>query len=338
MKILILPMGGIGNMLMFLPTLEKLHKEFPEAKITVISDEDPARYVLENISYINLIVYQKLLWSFALKLRKENFDICLLPYLSGGIRKVLFAKLAGCKKIISHPYFLFNEKSNFLLYSKTDEKKQHDVESNLDLLKPLGIKIINKDKKIKMPLPKNELTKAMQFFQKNKIKGKIIGIHPGSTPSTSYKRWPANKYLEIIKTLLKNKYTILVFFGPGEEELIKEFPKKSRLFLVAKKTLNETAALISKCNLFLSNDSGLMHLAVSQNVPTIGLFGPTIFWRTSPYGAQNITLKTNFPCVPCYNPYKFNLVEQNCQRNLICIKSIPIKRVEESIKKIEKRK
>ena len=338
MKILILPMGGIGNVLMFLPTLEKIHKEFPGAKIIVIADEDPARYVWENMPHIELRIKKKLSLFSALSLRKESFDLCFLPFLSGGIRKILFAKLAGCKKIISHQYFLFKKKRNFLLSSNLKEKKQHDVESNLELLKAIGIEIQDKDKMIRMPLPRKELLKAEKFFKDNGIKNRVVGIHPGSTPATAYKRWPVKNYLKIINGLLGTKYTVLVFFGPGEEELIKNFPKKPRLFLISKKTLNETSALISQCNLFLSNDSGLMHMAVSQNVPTIGLFGPTIYWRTSPYGRSNITLKSNLSCMPCYNPYKFNLVEQNCPKNLLCIKSISLKSVQAAIKEIEKRK
>ena len=118
MKILILPMGGIGNMLMFTPVLEKLHKEYPKAKIKVIMVNDAAKKVLKYFPYIDLDVVDKLSLKLAMKLRKEKFDLCLIPYPSAGIRKMIFAKTTGSKRIISHPYTLFKRKTNLFTLFK----------------------------------------------------------------------------------------------------------------------------------------------------------------------------------------------------------------------------
>ncbi len=326
MKILLLPMGGIGNMLMFTPTIEKLHKQFPKAKIMVIMQKDSAYEVLKSFDYLDVVI-SPLSIQKAISLRKENFDLCLIPYPSSGVRKIIFSLIAGVKRIISHPYHIFWKKSS-LFIDPVQEKKQHDITSNLDLIRKLGIKILPTDSQMKFYLNKKDKEYANKFFRDKKIK-KAIGIHLGSREGMSYKRWPIKKFNQLINYLVKKGNNVLVFFGSEEEPLIKKVSNSPEVFFIRNVSLSKCAALIQKCNFFISNDSGLMHLAVSQKVPTLGIFGPTIYWRTFPYGKQNKIVKKDLPCTPCYNPYKKFVC-----KNIKCLNLLTFEQVKNAFEKL----
>ena len=96
---------------------------------------------------------------------------------------------------------------------------------------------------------------------------------------------------------------IIIFGGKDEIELVDvilENMKESPINVVGKTSLRQTAALIEKCKIFISNDTGPMHIAAAMGVPVVAIFGPTNFYRTSPFGKQHIIVKSDLPCVPCY--------------------------------------
>ena len=72
-------------------------------------------------------------------------------------------------------------------------------------------------------------------------------------------------------------------------------------------TIMNTAALIKQCQLFVSNDSGLMHTATAMQIPTVGLFGPSDPARSAPYGKGHIIVRADLPCMPCkkYPHYQY---------------------------------
>ena len=107
---------------------------------------------------------------------------------------------------------------------------------------------------------------------------------------------------------------------------IKSRMKNSPLIMTGKTTLAQTAALIKRCKLFVSNDSGLLHVACAVDTPTVGIFGPTNPDRTGPYSDSFTLVRKELSCIPCYTG---KTVE--CD-HLDCLRKIPVEEVIEKIK------
>lgn len=106
----------------------------------------------------------------------------------------------------------------------------------------------------------------------------IVGIAP--IASSELKRWPIDRVLAVIDWLIRERSRRVLIFGVGSEQpLLSEHLRKAAgehaLAIVAPTHLQETAALASRCQAFVSNDTGLMHMAAAVNTPTVGIFGPT---------------------------------------------------------------
>jgi ADP-heptose:LPS heptosyltransferase len=132
----------------------------------------------------------------------------------------------------------------------------------------------------------------------------IVGMAP--IASSELKRWPLERILEVIRWLVGERNRRILIFGMDETETafarqLREQGSKSDIALVQPTHLQETAALITRCQAFLSNDTGLMHLAACVDVPTIGIFGPT---------AAHLYLPDNSLAVASNRPCEYRLYEE----------------------------
>ena len=355
-KILIICASGIGNTILFTPTLNAIRENFPKSKITLFVTKSVFAEPIKGSGMVDEIVtlkgnfWEKL--KIVANLRKGKFDCSITAFPSNRWQFNVFAFLIGAKKRITHSYkvgklrtFAFLQNIKILA-----DETLHDVEQNLNLLKALDIN--PKKEKISLLFHINEENKkiADEWMKKNKIEKSdfLVGIHPGAGgPNKSWqgfsKRLPLEKWPEIIKSLVrkiknKNKKLKIIIFGGPEEKVSKEKTKKMLLkcfkdVFVFEGDLKNTAALISKCKMFVSNDSGLMQTAVAVKVPkVIGIFGPTNPTRTRPYGKEHDIIKTNLPCSPCLKyPFYSTSSKIKCRKNSECLRGI---KVEDMVNKI----
>ncbi|MFA5389281.1 MAG: glycosyltransferase family 9 protein [Candidatus Omnitrophota bacterium] len=165
----------------------------------------------------------------------------------------------------------------------------------------------------------------------------LVGIAPGGGMSfgkekQGRRRWPAGKFAELSDRIIE-KYNVklVLIWGPGEEGLIKEITDKMKTkpVIAPKTTIRETAALMKKCKLVVSNDGGMLQIAVSQGIPTISIYGPTDAKVYGPYpkSEKNIVITSDIDCRPCYK--KFKLPE--CD-NKKCLEDISVDEVFKNIK------
>lgn len=160
----------------------------------------------------------------------------------------------------------------------------------------------------------------------------ILGINPGASYGSA-KRWYPQYFAEVA-CKLSDTYEIVIFGGKNEieicykiEEIIKENGKKC-LNLCAKTDIAKLCEYISSLDLFITNDSGPMHIAAAYQVPTIALFGPTKFTQTSPYKNKNAQiLHLDLTCMPC--------MKRRCPiKTHDCMKNLTPKMVLKAIRKI----
>ncbi|MHB8156629.1 MAG: glycosyltransferase family 9 protein, partial [Desulfocucumaceae bacterium] len=161
---------------------------------------------------------------------------------------------------------------------------------------------------------------AGSYLENNGVKGhKIIGIHPGSSLKLKAKRWPVQKYREVISYLTgKPGLKVLLFIGPDEQDIAEEMNSIGKNLILARGlTMGKTMGLISRCRVFLSSDSGLMHIAGAMKVPVVAIFGPTDPVKNWGDYRGNIIIM-NYDCMPCYAAKKHLACQERKCINNVC--------------------
>ncbi|MFH1858523.1 MAG: glycosyltransferase family 9 protein [Candidatus Omnitrophota bacterium] len=336
-KILVMAFQGIGNILLLTPALEAFHQNFPEAKLTMIVGSSKTQELLEGCPYLERsIVYEtERFWagsffrrlSFVRDLRKERFDITFCTFLEPGFKSSFLAYLTGAPVRVGYDF-----RGRGFLYTHPLEliPNRHEVDLNLDLVRALGGKV--KDQRPIVWLQEEEKRWAEAF-----LKGKgvepgdcLVGFHPGSSPLHHEKRWDPDHFAALADRMVEAwNARILIVGGEAEAKLAKEIEEKMRhpLHVAIGQTLKETAALLGRCRLFVSNDTGLSHLAAAVGIPVISIFGPTNPWKSRPVGESCVIIRKDLSCGPCYETWHgFRIICTN-PTPYLCIRGIMVDEV-----------
>ena len=300
-NILLIQLWGLGESILTLPTIKALRKKYSKSKIDIlVTDRNKDVYFnnknLDGTRVISLNPFA-IKWFMSKNFRKYDLVIDMEEYLN--ISSIISFSLG--KNRIGYAHGVRS-----LLYTKTVpyKDKQHVVYTFLDLLKPLGIKK-TVEKLPQLNYSSNNKKNIDELLKKFNIGKKdfIIGIAPGAAESAKSRMWPWKNYTELCSIILKtNKKNRIVFIGnKDEDELIKKIQnnvkgKNKTTNTAGLFELNALFYLIEKCNLFIGNDAGPMHIAAAQNVKTIGLFGPNLPVRFRPYGKKNVSIYKGHNC------------------------------------------
>lgn len=286
------------------PVFAQIKNKFPDSQLTVwvaprgtkqIADINP---FIDNV--IEHAIKNSLLFHFkhSLRLSKEKFDVGIVLSPGQLWKSAAYLFLAGIPKRIGHKYpHLFADQSSLLLTNTiTENNELHDIEQNLRLLELLGINTNELDSaqyKIHIPPPTNKKAQALLSQLNIPANKTLIGIHAGSAPNFLWKRWPISNFAKVCHKLIKNNNAHILIFGGEDEKKLKERLKSQigESSSIIFTNLLTTAAIMTKCNLFISNDSGLMHLASAAGTPTFGLFGPTNEKHTGPRGPGSFVIR-----------------------------------------------
>ncbi len=189
--------------------------------------------------------------------------------------------------------YLLNVKNDF----KWSIKKVHQIERNLDIIRQLNI--TPSHTKIKINLSKEDKDFAEKFFGENSIdiSKPVIGFHPGAGKKENV--WPAEKFAELA-SLLSKKFgsQILISEGPDDKKYVEDMTKilkekyAMERFICHKGLLMKNLALLNLCRLFVSNDTGIMHLASGLAMPMVGLFGPSKAYEWGPLGENKVSVQS----------------------------------------------
>lgn len=292
-KILIISVSGIGNTILQSPLINAILKRDFVVDILFRNKAMETIFRLDkriNKSY-TIPKTKKEQLKFIFELRKNKYDYSIVCFPSNKLYFNLFPFIIGAKKRVIHLYNVGKFKTfSFLSNIKIEsDEKLHDLEQNLNLLKALNINPEKEDKELNFNLTKEEINFSDEWIKNNKIKKDdfLIGIHPGCDKKQKYRRWSKDYFVQLIDKLTEKNIKIILFAGPDEVEDVKwiytNIKNKNKVFLINDK-LENVASLIKKCNLFISSDSGLGHIAVALKVHTFAIFGPAQASRTRPYG------------------------------------------------------
>ena len=279
----------LGDMLCVTPLFRALKEKFPDSYITLVSGVVNTKVVLNNpfldevIEYNNKKILQKysLLFDFIKKLRKKEYDFVVVPVtVSMSVTSDLIAFFSRSKYRIGVSSLNGVDNRTSFLYNYTvsldwRNVHRHQTKRNIDILKDFSVD--TNDYSLVVGLTKEDIEYADDFYNKFHQEGKIsIGIHPGAGKLKN--QWPTTKFGELIDILLQNhNCEIFITEGPMDKETIKYFYNNygDRVTFICEKNIRVEAAIINKLSIFITNDTGIMHLAATTVVPVISLFGPT---------------------------------------------------------------
>ena len=309
MNIIILPLYGIGDVLMTTPALKILKERHNDWNVTCLCMFRNTYDILNNNPHIDSLIYFPFLESnkaealkFIFSLR-GRFDCSINFYPSNRRQYNILAYLVGARKRIGHRYLHRDLLEYNFLKNRTvvEDIRLHNVEENVKLLEFLDIKPGNVPQ-MEMYLTQEEVKKGRDFFRENaRVK---IGIHAGTSAFKGHanRRWPKEHFVELRDSL--DRYDFFLFGGKDDEEannfIFENIKDKEQIFHVKGLTIREVAAVIKGLDLFVSNDSGLMHLAASVKVPVVAIFGPTNPDFVRPWGTQHENIRLDLDCSPCF--------------------------------------
>jgi len=323
MKILVISLAGIGDTVLATPLIKELRANFPQAQLDALVLWAGSKDVLHGNPHVNSVFQQNLLnetygtaWQFLRPLREEAYDVSINTHPQSRIHYRVIARFVAARTRLSHIYDSWSVLDSFLVNRTVPQDYQrHTVDQNLDLLRALGKSPTQERQQLEIFTSAADQEFA-ELFLKSQALGdrQRLGIHVGSggTKNLALKRWPLNRYIELLGAVRKVRpdLGILLFGGPDEDQVLQQVlgAHPSPLVVRARtQTLRQAAALMQRCHAFLSVDTALMHLAAAMKVPgQIVIEAPTFNKTNEPHGNQ-FTLVRN-PAVAGRNLeyYRYN--------------------------------
>ena len=301
----------LGDMLCSVPLFAAVRKRFPKAHITLVASPINYEILFSDINpYIDkVITYRKApfknLIEFYKELRDHNYQIGIVPSTVSISRTSHFinyfsgAKVRVGVKSIDHKLnsveYLLNVKSEF----NWDSRKFHQTERNLDVGRQIGCDLTEKEKKnVMIHLSKEETDFADSFIEgnfqdKNKL---IVSMHPGAGKVPN--RWNKENFIELTKKLY-DKYNcyFLITSGMIDKEITDDVKEKLmklniNCVLLENTPVRKVGAVIKRTDLYITNDTGTLHVAGGVDANIISLFGPTHGYEWAPAGDNKICIQS----------------------------------------------
>lgn len=352
MKILIYALSGIGDALMFTPSIIKLRESYPDAQIDALVMFKGAKDIYERIPELSNVYFYDFLNSslfpaikYLTRFRKK-YDVSINVYPANRREYNVINFLSGAPKRAGVKYLRQDFKNLGCLNNIriTESDKTHNVETNLKLVEE-----ITETKNDYLPDLVLNLSDDETDFAEKYLAGKnitkddlVIGFHAGCATLKNHikRRWEPEKFAELATLLAsKHKAKVLIFGGPEEKELkggIVEKCNSDSVISVETDNLLKSAAVMKRCNVFVTNDSALMHIASALSLNVVAIIGPTNINFIHPWNTKHEIVSLELECSPCffYSPKPLTCTRSDLQFK--CIKEISVDRVLQAIKKFLK--
>jgi heptosyltransferase-2 len=300
LKILVISLAGIGDTIFATPLIHELRENFPGATIDAFVRWDGAKFI-ENNPYLDTFHQKDLAKAskldslrFLMKLRRARYDVSINTFPQSRRDYRFVAKFINARTRISHEYETFTGFDRRLTPNLLAvDYSKHAVDNNLSLLQFLDAKPKLSSHRYELFLTEKEKAWAMAYVARQNLQGRrLLGIHvgSGSTKNLALRRWPLENYIELARQMSEEQpeLAILFFGGPAEKEdheRIRAALSNGKAFFPETETFLKTAALIGRCDVFLSADTSNMHLAAAMGVKKqIVIETPTWNKPIEPYG------------------------------------------------------
>ena len=343
MKILILALSGIGDALMFIPALKLLRQALPTAQIDALVMFKGTSEIYENNPNLNNIIHFDFIkegsfasLKFVFRLRKK-YTSTINVYPSNRKEYNVINFLIGAKNRVGVEYLRMNIQNIGWLNNVTvlENKSTHNVQTNIKLVEKLLNKKFDNEPAMEIYLSDEDKRFADDYLEKISVKENdfVVGFHPGCATLKNHikRRWEPEKFAELGKRLIKEKNAKIFLFGGSEEDELKTsinsmIDSKDSMIIKTEKFL-QSIAIMKRCNVFVTNDSALMHVASALGLKVIAIIGPTNPHYIHPWKAEHKIVSLNLDCAPCffYSPKPLTCSRTDVQFK--CIKELDVKMV-----------
>lgn len=308
-RILIRAANWVGDAVMTTPVVRAVRINFPKARITVLAKPWVVPVYQNNPHVDQVMVYENdgrhKMGIGTLRLAKdmklEKFDLAIL--MQNAFEAALLAFLARIPERLG-----YNTDARGLLLNRCIRmdpalKKGHLIDYYLAILSSAGLKTAGRELEL-YPDPRDREW-AQHFLNEQELSGPgrpVLGINPGATGGTA-KRWFPERYAQLAAELAERHQTrVIIFGGSADRELGDEISAMANgacINMAGQTSLSRAFALIGALNLFVTNDSGLMHAAAAQNVNQVAVIGSTDYIATAPANKNSVMVRQPVPCSPC---------------------------------------
>jgi len=364
-RIIVFCLPGIGDTVLFTPVLALLRRMFPRARIVAVTMFRGTEHILStnpdldevrHFDFFNAKPWESIryLW----RLRQERFDLSIMSFPSNRLEYNCVNWFVGRRWRAAHRYHRQSWRNLWFLNNITvcETGRHHNVEENLRLLSAIATRLgvpvppasWDEDRTaclrqypLKLTLLPEDREYGERFLVENNLTTTrlLIGMHTWSSTYKNMARkcWDKDNFVALIRRLSEAhpQARFLLVTGPSDEEVNRYIAERSdhRVVLVREANLRRAVAILSHCGVFVSNDSGVMHLAAAARVPVVALFGPTDWWRLHPWSERHLVVSRKLPCSPCFY---YSSRALRCVANLdyACMREITVEEVFQNVQRL----
>lgn len=324
-SIFFMKFAAIGDIVLLLPTLRLLRKNYPDAKITFLCTELNVEMVkrisyLDEVISVNVYEFLKNIFKFIkfIKfLREKEYDLVIDAEQWSRIDTIITAFMRH-KYLIG--YKLENQYKHYFFDSTADHlRTRHEVENFLALLEPLKIYPTNsEEKKLQFFLTNDEEKFAKEFWEKQYLNNKyVIVFHPGFGTDGYARNWSVDNFINLGKKITSDFPFVRIIVSGSQNDLIickkiADGIQKNSLILVQEK-LGNALSIIKSSDVVVCGNTGILHMAAGLGTKTISLNGPTNPKIWGAYSDNAIAIQSDIYCSPClYLGHEYGCNKPNC--------------------------
>lgn len=332
-NILIRGTNWIGDAIMTLPAVAAVRATFPQARITVLCKPWVATLYEISSDVHDIFEFESPgrhdgiggKFRLARELQQKDFDCAIL--LQNAIEAAIITFFARIPLRIG-----YNSDGRGLLLTHSVTRtpairKIHQVYYYLEMLKSLGFRSAGET--VNLDIGDDMRLRAHTFLTERGVGNEdiLVGMAPGATYGPA-KMWYPERFAAVADRLGKKFNARVILFGSKSDrertDRVQQHTSLPCVNVAGETTLREAIGLINCCDLFISNDSGLMHLAGALGIPLVAIFGSTNPVTTSPVGEKSVVVHKDVPCSPC--------MKKVCPTDFMCMNLITSDDVYQSAK------
>ncbi len=349
-RILIVNPFGIGDVLFTTPLIRAVRRAFPDSHIGYLCNRRTERILQDNPHLNELFIYEKdelvqrwrtsqwegmaylirLLWHIA----RGRFDLVI--DLSLGERYGLLLKLLGVPRRVG---FNYRRRGRFLTESLSimGYHDEHIVDYYRRLLRFIGVRLEESSLELRVSVEDEQW--ADQWLREHQLEGKrpVVGMVPAGGVSwgvgAPFRRWSYEGFAKVGDTLIEQWDAQVILFGEAMDaaacQAVAQLMHHPTIDVSGQTTLGQFVSLLTRLSLVLCNDGGPLHLAVSQGVKTVSIFGPVNPNVYGPYPRtprHRVVYREELTCRPCYHQFRL----PPCPYERACLTSLPVEQVLEA--------
>lgn len=306
-KILVIDFGQLGDVVLSLPALRSIRTRFPRAHITIAVGKPGAEIIdlsgygddtiiVDRVAlrdgFIPLSVFR--VFGLVKDVRRRKFDFVidlhsftetnLLGFLSGAPKRLFSRRHGRSLEFLAN----FDPRPP----AEAESSKRHLIDRYLDVLIPLGVKDADRIPHLRTSKADDLVVDQILATAKVGPGTPLVGLFPGAGHPS--RRWPLDRFADLADYLVRNDgVRVLIFAGPEEQALVTElrtlFPARS--LILDRLTIPQLAAALARLAVFVSNDTGPMHIAAAVGTPVV-----TILDRPTPHAFVPIETQHRVIC------------------------------------------